>query len=154
MDFDDGIPIKHVSIRPRLERYAKKNGLVIDWYETKKIVWMELHGGICFCDRHSDRRCPCSRVKEDLKKYRGSCSCGVLKTPEKLREAQKQRRRKEAHTKLPGGMMLTPLLHVYDPAERAAEKRRREEKAANKQIEDYAFWKKLEEKQKKIKKSK
>ena len=89
----DETPLKSVVILPNLKQYAEEHGLVIDFHFTKKIKWMEAHGGVCFCAHKSDRRCPCSHVEADLERYNGSCLCSVLKTSECYARVLKRRYR-------------------------------------------------------------
>lgn len=86
-------PLEKVELQSKLKRYAEEHNLVIDWYHKSKILWSEEHGGRCFCDWDSDRRCPCSHIQEDLVKYNGSCLCSVLATRDKMKRLRAYRRR-------------------------------------------------------------
>jgi len=86
-------PLEKVERESKVRAYAKEHGLVVDEHYLFKIRWSEEHGGRCFCDWDSDRRCPCSRVQDDLIRFNGNCMCSVLITPQKLKQKQKQRNR-------------------------------------------------------------
>ena len=71
------------NLRPRLEEFAKNNGLFLNPKFAWKITWMQRHQGRCFCD-WENRHCPCEHALEDLKRFNGVCLCGVLCTKDKL----------------------------------------------------------------------
>ena len=91
-------PEGDVEVWPKLINYARDHGLEIDTVYSKKVDWMEKHKGVCFCSWDSGRICPCDKIEEDLVQYNGSCFCGLLVTPERLRRAQaydKQKKKKK-----------------------------------------------------------
>ena len=100
------VPLKHVEILPKIKQYAEEHGLVIDFHFMKKIKWMEEHGGVCFCAHKSDRRCPCSHIQADMKRYNGSCLCSVFNTPECYARVLKHRNRKNMGIKLPCNVVM------------------------------------------------
>lgn len=89
-------PREKVRLKRKLRKYAKEHGLLVDYHVNKKVKWMEQHGGRCFCDWDSDRRCPCTHVQDDLVEFNGTCLCGALVTRDKMKRLRAYRRRVKA----------------------------------------------------------
>ena len=85
-------PEEHVpDLEERVRSFAEEKGLVLNENVKNKLDWMKHHGGRCFCDWESERRCPCNHVFEDMDEFKGSCLCNLLMTPEKYRRYIKQK---------------------------------------------------------------
>lgn len=80
-------------LKDRVYTFAKEHGLIVNEDMLKKLNWMTDHGGRCFCDWESDRRCPCHRVFDDIAYFNGSCMCNLLHTPEKNQRWKKHKAR-------------------------------------------------------------
>jgi len=73
----------------RVKLHAEKHGFVINDHYDRKLEWMEQHGGRCFCDPFTERRCPCGSMFDDMERFGGGCLCGVFMTPERYLRFQK-----------------------------------------------------------------
>jgi len=98
--------------KERVEAFAKQHDLDINPKNLFKVEWMQTHGGLCFCDPFSDRRCPCSSVFDDIGKFNGYCLCSVFYTHDKFKELQNRKPAKK-----------------LSPEEKRARKKRSVEKA-------------------------
>jgi len=81
-------------LKDRVYAFAEEHGLIVNEDMLKKLNWMTDHGGRCFCDWESDRRCPCHRVFDDIAYFNGSCMCNLLHTPEKNKRWKQRKARK------------------------------------------------------------
>lgn len=75
-----------VEFKEKVVKCAEENDLDLNPKNMFKVEWMEEHGGRCFCDPFSDRRCPCKNMLEDIKRFNGNCLCAVFMTHERLKE--------------------------------------------------------------------
>ncbi len=140
----DEAPLEKVVILPKLEKYAEEHNLLIDPHYIFKIQWMEEHGGRCFCDWESDRRCPCSHCLDDLIRFNGNCMCSILITPEKLKQKEKQRNRPTWIRITESVAMKNGIIYDLDEL-----KRKKKEKAQIREAEAKQFLQKLKGKKKK-----
>ena len=76
-------------LKSRVKAHAEKYGFIINDHYNSKMDWMEQHGGRCFCDPFTERRCPCDSMFEDMKRFGGGCLCSVFMTPERFARFQK-----------------------------------------------------------------
>lgn len=142
----ENAPLEKVEIKDKVRAFAKEHGLMIDPKFEHKIQWSEEHGGRCYCDWDSDRRCPCSHCMADLKRFNGNCMCSVLITPEKLRQKEKNRN-KPTWIKIADSVaMKNNVIYDLNGFEREKKEQRKTKEAEAKQLLEKLIGKKKKRK--------